>query len=152
MCVCLPSHLSCVRLFATPWTIARQAPLSTGFSRQEYWSGLPCPPSGDIPDPGIKPTSLKSPALVVMFFTTSTTWEAIYIHILLLILFHYSLLQDIKYNFQCYTVGPHCLSVLYITVHISQSQTPNLFLPQPLSPLETISLFSMPVSLLLFCK
>ena len=77
MCVCLPSHFSRVRLFATPWTIARQAPLSTGFSRQEYWSGLPCPPPGDIPDPGIKPTFLKSPALAVMFFTTRTTWEAL---------------------------------------------------------------------------
>ena len=44
------SVLSHVRLFETPWTIARQAPLSTGFSRQEYWSGLPCPPPGDLPD------------------------------------------------------------------------------------------------------
>ena len=44
--------LSQVRLSATPWTVAHQAPLSTGFSRQEYWSGLPCPPPGDLPDPG----------------------------------------------------------------------------------------------------
>ena len=55
---------------ATPWTVARQAPLSMGFSRQEYWSGLPCPPSGDLPDPGIEPASLASPALVGRFFTT----------------------------------------------------------------------------------
>ena len=46
-----------VRLFATPWTVARQAPLSVGFSRQEYWRGLPCPPPGDLTDTGIKPTS-----------------------------------------------------------------------------------------------
>ena len=46
--------------FVTPWTVAHQAPLSMGFPRQEYWSGLPCPPPGDLPDPGIKP---KSPAL-----------------------------------------------------------------------------------------
>ena len=52
--------LSRVRLFVTPWTVARQAPLSTGFSRQEYWSGLPFSPPGDLPDPGIKP---RSPAL-----------------------------------------------------------------------------------------
>ena len=52
--------------FATPWTVAHQAPLSMGFSRQEYWSGLPFP-SGDLPDPGIKSTS---PALGGMFFTT----------------------------------------------------------------------------------
>ena len=52
-----------VRLFATPWTVAHQAPLSMGFSRQEYRSGLPCPPPGDLPDPGIKPMSPASPAL-----------------------------------------------------------------------------------------
>ena len=46
-----------------------------GFSRQEYWSGLPCPPPGDLPDPGIEPASLTSPALARGFFTTSTTWE-----------------------------------------------------------------------------
>ena len=46
-----------VRLFATPWAVARQAPLSVGFSRQECWSGLSCPPPGDLPHPGIKPTS-----------------------------------------------------------------------------------------------
>ena len=50
-------------LFATPWTVAYQDPLSLGFSRQECWSGLPCPPPGDLPDPEIKLTSLKSPAL-----------------------------------------------------------------------------------------
>ena len=59
-CACIISHFSCVRLCATLWTIAHQAPLSMGFSRQEYWSGLPCPPRGDLPDPGIKPTSLVS--------------------------------------------------------------------------------------------
>ena len=48
---------SCVWFFATPWTVAHQAPLSLGFSRQGYWSGLPCPPPRDLPDPGIKPAS-----------------------------------------------------------------------------------------------
>ena len=52
------SHFSHVQPFATLWTIAHQAPLSMGFSRQEYWSGLPCPPPGDLPDPRIKPMSL----------------------------------------------------------------------------------------------
>ena len=52
--------LSHVQLFATPWTVAHQAPLSMGFSRQEYWSGLPFPSPGDLPNPGIKP---RSPAL-----------------------------------------------------------------------------------------
>ena len=48
-------HFSHVKLFATPWTVARQAPLSMGFSRQEYWNRLPCPPPGDLPNPGIEP-------------------------------------------------------------------------------------------------
>ena len=60
--VCVLSRFSHVWLFATPWTVARQAPLSMGFSRQEYWSGLPCPPPGDLPDPGIEPQSPASPA------------------------------------------------------------------------------------------
>ena len=76
MAVRVLSHFSCVRLFVTPWTVARQAPLSMGFSRQEYWSGLPFPPPGDLPDQGIEPASLKLPALARGFFTTSTTWEA----------------------------------------------------------------------------
>ena len=65
-----------VQLVATTWTVAHQAPLSMGFSRQEYCSGLPCPPPGDLPDPGIKPKSLTSPALAGGFFTTSAKWEA----------------------------------------------------------------------------
>ena len=51
------------RLFVTPWTVAHQAPLSMGLSRQEYWSGLPCPPPGDLPHPGIEHVSLVSSAL-----------------------------------------------------------------------------------------
>ena len=73
------SMLSCfsfVSLFATLWTVAHQVPLSMGFSRQEYWSGLPCPPAGDLSNPGIKPMSFMSPALAGRFFTTSSTWEA----------------------------------------------------------------------------
>ena len=61
---------------ATPRTVARQAPLSMGFSRQEYWSGLLFPPPGNLPDPGIEPGSLRSPALAGGFFTNSTTREA----------------------------------------------------------------------------
>ena len=62
--------LSCVWLFATPWTVAYQAPLSMGFSRQEYWRGLPFPSPGDLLKPGIEPTSPVSPALAGGFFTT----------------------------------------------------------------------------------
>ena len=62
--------------FATPWTVAHQAPLSVEFSQQEYWSGLPFPISGDHPDPGIEPVSLACPALAGKSFTSSAAWEA----------------------------------------------------------------------------
>ena len=55
--------------------VARQAPLSMGFTRQEYWSGLPYPPPGNLPHPGTEPASLTSPTLAAGFFTTSATWE-----------------------------------------------------------------------------
>ena len=70
------SHFSHVQLFVMLWTGALKAPLSMGFSRQEYWSELPYPPPGDLPNLGIEPASLMSPALAGGFFTTSTTWEA----------------------------------------------------------------------------
>ena len=62
--------------FVTPWAVAHQAPLSMGFSRQEYWSGLPFPSLGDLPHPGIDLMPLISPGLTGEFFTTSTTEEA----------------------------------------------------------------------------
>ena len=65
-----------LQLFATIWTVAHQAPLSMGFSRQEYCTGLPCPPLGNLPHPGIELASFTSPALAGRFFTTSATWEA----------------------------------------------------------------------------
>jgi len=74
--VALCAMLPCIWLFATPWTVARQAPLSTEFSRQEYWSGLLFPHPGDLLDPGIKSTSFVSTALAGGFFPTSTIWEA----------------------------------------------------------------------------
>ena len=73
---CMLSCFSCVRLFVTPWIVTHQAALSMGFSRQEYWSRLPCPPLGDLPNPGIESMSLMSPALAGGFFTTNTMWEA----------------------------------------------------------------------------
>ena len=73
---CVLSCFCYVWLFVTLWTIAHQSPLSMGFSRHEYWSGLPCSPLGYQLNPGIEPASLKSPALAGEFFTTHTTWEA----------------------------------------------------------------------------
>ena len=77
--VSMLSRFSCVPLFTTLWNgldCSPQAPLSMGFSRQEYWSGLPYLPPGDLPNPGIKPTSLTSASLTGRFFTTNATWEA----------------------------------------------------------------------------
>jgi len=91
--------LSWVQLCATPWSVAHQAPLSMGFSRQEHWSGLPWPHPGDLPEPGIQLTSPVSPALAGGFFTTSST-----------------LLHDIEYCPLCYSVGPCCSSILCIIV------------------------------------
>ena len=71
--VCVLSSFSCVRLFSTLWTVVCQAPLSMGFSRQNYQGGLPCLPSGDLPYRGINPC-LRSPALAGRFFTTSATY------------------------------------------------------------------------------
>ena len=72
-CYVLLNCFSPVQLFTTPWTVAHQAPLSMSFCRQDYWSGSPCPPPGDPPDPGIELASLVSPALAGRFFSISTT-------------------------------------------------------------------------------
>ena len=79
--MCCAQLLSCVQLFATPWTIALQTLLSMEFSKQVYWRGLSFPTPGDLPDPGIEPESLVSPALANGFFTNvppihlSPTWD-----------------------------------------------------------------------------
>ena len=70
VCVCVHTHACCnIQFFVTPWTIAHWVPLSIGFPRQEYWSRLPFPTSRDLPDPGMQPTSLASPALAGEFVT-----------------------------------------------------------------------------------
>ena len=69
--------LSSVRLFVTPWTVAHQAPLSMGMPRQEYWSGLPCPPPGDLPNPGIKP---RSPTLQVEYLLSEPPGKTNFCH------------------------------------------------------------------------
>ena len=81
--------LSHVLLFAKLWTVAYKAPLSMGFSRQEYWSGLPCPPPGDL-NSGVEPTSLKFLSLAGEFFTMSTTREFPLPHFLKDLLLEYS--------------------------------------------------------------
>ena len=81
MCVCMRSRFSHVWFLATPWTLAHQTPLSMEFPRQEYWSGLSCPPPGHLLHPEIEPTSLTSPAWAGGFFTTSATQEAYPMHL-----------------------------------------------------------------------
>ena len=78
MSVVYAQLLSRVQLFKTPWTEACQAPLSMGFSRQEYWSGLPFPPPGDFPNPEMEPASFVSPALAGGFFTTMLCGRPMY--------------------------------------------------------------------------
>ena len=75
---CMLSCFSHVQFRVTLWTIAHEAPLSMGFPRQEYWSELPCPLPGDLPHLDMKPMSLMSPISADGFFTTSTTWEALW--------------------------------------------------------------------------
>ena len=75
--MCVVSCFSHIWVFVTLWTLTHEAPLSMGFSRQEYWSGLLCPPPGDLPNPGMEPMSLTS-TCIGRFFTTSATREALY--------------------------------------------------------------------------
>ena len=74
------SYFTQVWLFATPWTVAHQAPLSMGFSRQEYWSGLPCPPPGDLYNPGIKSMSLAFHAMTRWVLHHWATWGVPFIN------------------------------------------------------------------------
>ena len=74
VCACTCAECSVMSDSETPWTVAHQAPLFMGFSRREYWSGVPFPPLGDLPMPGIEPASLMSYSLARGFFTTSATW------------------------------------------------------------------------------
>ena len=77
MCVCTFSR---IQLFLTPWTVPCQAPLTIEFTRQEYWSGLPFPSPGDLPDPGIETASLMSLALTGEFFISRATGKPLHMH------------------------------------------------------------------------
>ena len=124
VCGCLLSGFSCVQLFVTPWTVVRQPPLSMGFSRQEYWSGLPCPPPRDLSDPGIEPKSLLSPALAQGFFTTSATWEAPYGATLLsngdetTSRYNIMMQMDLKTWDSAFSVQFYCFHNIYIYIYI----------------------------------
>ena len=111
MQVCMLSHFSYLQHFATLWTVAGQAPLSLGFSRQEYCSELPCPLPGDPPNPGMELMSLMYPVWVGGFFTTSATWEA---HIKLSPLFFMIILFSLCYIFlSAYFILHCCVNLRY---------------------------------------
>ena len=109
VCMYVLSGFSHVRLFVTLWTVACQAPLSMGFSRQEYWSGLPCPPPEHLPNPGLEPVSLTSPALVGGFFTTSTIWEAPHLY---MVIYKYVCV------YVCVCIYIHTYIYIYTHIHI----------------------------------
>ena len=104
LCACELSCFSHFRLFVTLWTIARQALLSTGFSRQEYWSGLPSPPPGDLSDPGIKFKSPASPALQAASLLLSY-WGSSYI--IILYKFYY---LNLAYTRSCFITSVKIIS------------------------------------------
>ena len=109
ICVCcMPSHFCRVWLFATLWTVASQAPLSMGFSKQEYWCGLLCFPPGNFPHWGIEPTSLTSPALAGKLFTSSATWYAFSLSISFHFSFAFCFSSFISY-LQAHLRQPLCL-------------------------------------------
>ena len=122
MLACMLSHFSCVQLCATLWIVAHQAPLSMGFSRQEYWSGLPCPPPADLPDPGVKPMSPVSPALQADSLPLShqrgpCVYRFIYIHIFLYINIYFILLIIFIYTH----THTHARTSLVVTWSLSHS-------------------------------
>ena len=117
---CMLSCFSCVQLCAALWLIARQAPLSMGFSRQEHWSGLSCPPPEGLPDPGIKPTSLRSPALAGGFFTTSATWEAQNYHVIQ----HFHFWVEMKTNSKRCVHHNVCPALFYNSQAMRATQVP----------------------------
>ena len=131
MCACVLSH---VQLSVTPGTVAHQAASFMGFSRLEYWSGLPCPPPGDLPDPGIEPIAPASPALTDGFFTTEPPEKPHFCHPTVKLNHNYTYTlfilpllppsypsrppQSTRQGFLCYTATSHQLSILYLIVYI----------------------------------
>ena len=112
---CILSHCSCVQLFPTVWTVALQAPLSTGFPRQEYWSGLPCPPPWDLPDLGIKPMSPVTPALqaycrdyCILSLKNSRPYVLQILPLLSTFLSSKGLLKEFERVFHCVLTSAHC--------------------------------------------
>ena len=154
------SRCSCVPPFVTLWIIAHQASLSVGFSRQQCWSGLPCPPPGDLPNSRIKPMPLRFPAFAGQVFTTSATWEAWCIYVTpnlpaRLILpfapmstypFSTSLFLFLPWKQVClYHFSRSCACVLICNIWLWMGPLPSL-------NLTFLLLLVYPLSILLFCE
>ena len=130
MSIVVVQSLSCVWLFAIPWTVAHQAPLSFGFPRQEYWGRLPCPTPGYLPNPGIELASLESLALTGKFFTTLPPRKPcthIYIYSA-----NYFLVKSKKIisplalkKIQCWSVESKCWHLYFFLFETTQNIQPN---------------------------
>ena len=122
--------LSCVQLFETLWIVACQAPLSMGFSRQEQWNGLPIPPSGNLPDAGIQPTSLVSSALAGRFLTIVPPNPSLnFFHLCLGNLSCFTCAIICPFSFTRWLLGSSTPPVEYITMPL----LPEATLPKPKS-------------------
>ena len=126
VCVCVLSRFGRVPLFVTLWTVACQALLSMGFSRQEYWNGLLCCPPGDLPDPGIEPASLVS-CTGRQVFTASVTWEALSISIDLTILDFQHKVNHIVCGVLYLVCFSYCIFLRFIHV-VASTSTSFLFM------------------------
>ena len=130
MCVCVYVYMD---------YIAHLAPLSMGFSRQEYWSGLPCSLPGDLPDPKTEPTSLMSPVLAGEFFTTGSTWEA-YIYMCVYIYIH--TYTHIYIYIYIYMINPWCCKVTNRNIYESLNTQIEISVPDTLELSRTTQDFS----------
>ena len=129
------SHSVVSNSFWPPWTLTHQAPLSMGFSRQEYWSGLPFPSFGDLRHPQIGPKSVTSPELAGGFFTASATWEALHpCHVGLTC----EILRSVNINFMYYALYLYYIRVCVLTKYIfnfyNRTLTENSCTKWPLAP------------------
>ena len=138
---CVLSHFSCGHLFAVLCIVAHQDPMSMGFSRQLYWSRLPLPPPGDLPDSAIESASLISPALAGRFFTASTTWEVlIFLCCCSVAQLRPTLCDPMDCSTQCFPVLNSLLEFAQIHVHwVDDIIQPNHALLPPSLPALNLS-------------
>ena len=154
VCVCaqarMPGHFSCVWLFAIPWTVACQAPLSVEFSRQEYWDGLPFPSPGNLPKPGNEP---GSPSLQADSLPSEPLGKPICMYMYIFLFVFFSIIVHLGYWMYFHVLYSRTLFIhpVYNSLHLLIPNSQSIP-PSPLPVLATTSLFSMSVTLFLFCR